>query len=48
MQGANLAVERVNGETTGRVVTGGNRADSLVTVARKVLTSGARLPERGR
>jgi hypothetical protein len=43
-QGANLAGKRVNGETTGRVATGGDRADSLVTGMRKGLTSGARWP----
>jgi hypothetical protein len=48
MQGTNLAGERVNGETTGQVATGSDRADSLVMGARKGLTSGARLLERGR
>jgi hypothetical protein len=44
----NLAGERVNGEATERAAAGGDRVDSLVTGAREGLTSGARLPERGR
>jgi hypothetical protein len=44
---ANLAGERVNGEATRRVATGGASTDSLVTDAREGLTSGARLLERG-
>jgi hypothetical protein len=46
----NQAGERVNGEAMERAAAGGDRIDSLVTgaSARKVLTSGARLPERGR
>jgi hypothetical protein len=43
----NRAGERVNGEATGRTVASGDRADSLVTGARKGLTSGAHLLERG-
>jgi hypothetical protein len=44
----NRAGERVNGEAMERATAGVDRVDSLVTGARKVLTSGARLPERGR
>jgi hypothetical protein len=44
----NRAGERDNGEATGRMVAGGEPVDSLVTGARKVLTSEAHLPERGR
>ena len=43
----NRAGERVNGEAMERVAAGGDRVDSLVMGARKVLTSGAHLPERG-
>jgi hypothetical protein len=43
----NRASERVNGEAMERVAAGGDRVDSLVMGARKVLTSGAHLPERG-
>jgi hypothetical protein len=42
----NRVGERVNGEAMERAATGGDRVDSLVTGARKGLTSGARLPER--
>jgi hypothetical protein len=45
MQGANLAGERVNGEATRQVATGGDRADSLVTDTREGMTSGTHLPE---
>jgi hypothetical protein len=44
----NRAGERVNGEAMERAATDGDRVDSLVTGARKGLTSGAHLPERGR
>jgi hypothetical protein len=44
----NRASERVNGEAMERVAAGGDRVDSLVTGARKGLTSGAHLIERGR
>ena len=44
----NRASERVNGEAMERAAAGGDRVDSLVTGARKGLTSGAHLPERGR
>ena len=44
----NRAGERVNGEAMERAAASGDRVDSLVMGARKVLTSGARLPERGR
>jgi hypothetical protein len=40
--------KRVNGEAMERAVADGDRVDSLVTGARKGMTSGARLPERGR
>jgi hypothetical protein len=41
----NLAGERINGEATGRVVAGGDRADSLIMGAREGLTSGVGLTE---
>jgi hypothetical protein len=44
----NRAGERVNGEAMERVAAGGDHVDSLVTGATKRMTSGARLPERGR
>jgi hypothetical protein len=40
--------ERVNGEAMERAAAGGDRVDSLVTGAKKGLTCGARLLERGR
>jgi hypothetical protein len=43
----NRASKRVNGEAMERTAAGGDRVDSLVTGARKGLTSGARLLERG-
>jgi hypothetical protein len=44
----NRASERDNGEATGRAVADGDRVASPVTGARKVMTSGTRLPERER
>jgi hypothetical protein len=44
----NRASMQVNGKVMERAAADGDRVDSLFMGARKVLTSGARLPERGR